>query len=67
VADLTAALELTDDPAIRENRAVAYEASGRLLEAIADCELALTHPDADQESLRPLLERCRSGLLAIAC
>ncbi len=66
LADLTAALELTDDPAVRENRAVAYEAAGRLPEAIADCELALAHPDADQESVRALLERCRDRVVPAA-
>jgi tetratricopeptide (TPR) repeat protein len=62
VADLTAALALTDDPAIRENRALAHEACGRLPEAVADCERALAHPDADQVSLRALLARCRDRL-----
>jgi len=59
IDDLTAALEVTDDPAIRENRALAYEHAGRLPEAIADCEDALAHPDADIESLSVLLERCQ--------
>ncbi|MDX6719492.1 MAG: hypothetical protein QOJ63_1746 [Solirubrobacteraceae bacterium] len=40
IADLTAALELGDDPDIRANRAVAYEAAGRAIEAAADRRLA---------------------------
>jgi tetratricopeptide (TPR) repeat protein len=61
IDDLTAALELTDDPAIRENRAVAYLDAGRLPEAAADCRRAMTHPEADHPSLRSLLDRCAPG------
>jgi len=50
------------DPTLRENRAVAYAASGRLPEAVADCERALEHPDADVGSLTALLDRCRGRL-----
>jgi tetratricopeptide (TPR) repeat protein len=39
IQDLSRALELEDDPNIRANRAVAYEAAGRLNEAAADREL----------------------------
>jgi tetratricopeptide (TPR) repeat protein len=39
IEDLTRALELADDPDIRANRALAYEAAGRLGEAAADREL----------------------------
>ena len=66
IADLSAALEITDDPAIRENRALAYEASGRLAEAVADCERAMAHRDGDAESLSGLLTRCRAGLAVSA-
>jgi tetratricopeptide (TPR) repeat protein len=62
IADLTAALELTDDPVIRENRALAYREVGRLREAIADCERAAAHPDADHQSIRSLKARCEADL-----
>lgn len=62
IDDLTEALAADDDPGIRENRAVAYAEVGRLDEAVADCERALAHPDADRESLTALLQRCRAGL-----
>jgi tetratricopeptide (TPR) repeat protein len=62
IEDLTAALELTDDPAIRENRALAYREVGRLREAIADCERAVAHPDADHQSIRSLRARCEADL-----
>ena len=39
IDDLTRALELDDDPDIRENRAIAYTAAGQLAEAAADREL----------------------------
>lgn len=58
IDDLTNALDIVDDPTIRENRAVAYEQLGRFAEAIADCRKALDHPDADRMSLGELLERC---------
>jgi tetratricopeptide (TPR) repeat protein len=40
IEDLTRALELEDDPDIRANRALAYEAAGRRREAAADREHA---------------------------
>jgi len=58
IDDLTAALDLVDDPTILENRAVAYERAGRYPEAIADCRLALDHPDVDHDSVGTLLARC---------
>jgi tetratricopeptide (TPR) repeat protein len=62
ITDLTDALRIDDDPAIRENRALAYEAAGRFAEAVADCERALAHPDGDRSSLGDLLARCRAQL-----
>jgi tetratricopeptide (TPR) repeat protein len=66
IDDLTIALESDDNPALLENRAMAYEKAGRLEHAVADCERALTHPDADHESLTELLRRCKTGALVMA-
>jgi tetratricopeptide (TPR) repeat protein len=62
IADLTAALDATDDPAVRENRALALLHAGRPAEAADDCRRALAHPDADTASLRALLDRCGAAL-----
>jgi tetratricopeptide (TPR) repeat protein len=62
ITDLTDALQIADDPAIRENRALAYEAAGRFAEAVADCERAMAHPDGDRSSLGEMLTRCRAHL-----
>lgn len=62
IRDLTRALELADDPALRGNRAIAYEAAGRLADAVADCEVALAHPEADREELTTLRDRCAGAL-----
>jgi tetratricopeptide (TPR) repeat protein len=40
IDDLTSALEVGENPDVRANRALAYEAAGRLAEAAADRELA---------------------------
>jgi tetratricopeptide (TPR) repeat protein len=66
LADLTAALEIGEDPAVRANRALALLAAGRPAEAAADCERALAHPDADPETLAPLLARATAALTTAA-
>jgi tetratricopeptide (TPR) repeat protein len=49
IADLTAALALSDDPALRSNRALAYRDAGHWTEAEADYTAALTvTPDDDE-------------------
>jgi hypothetical protein len=65
IEDLGAALEVSDDPTVRENRAVAYAARGLLGEAVADSELALAHPGADRDSLAVLLQQCQDQLAAV--
>ncbi|MGY1638693.1 tetratricopeptide repeat protein [Geodermatophilus sp. SYSU D00742] len=62
LADLTAALEVAEDPAVRGNRALALLEAGRPAEALADCERALAHPDADTGSLSELLARATAAL-----
>ena len=56
IADLDRALELGDDAALRYNRAVACRTLGRLADALADLDAAVSldpaDPDIEQERLR---------------
>ncbi|MCW2879398.1 MAG: hypothetical protein JWQ95_3498 [Sphaerisporangium sp.] len=60
VHDLDRAVELSDAPAIRFNRAVAYQDSGRLAEAAADYEKVLAA--AEDQDARERLESCLAEL-----
>jgi tetratricopeptide (TPR) repeat protein len=59
VADLSRALDLGDDPALRYNRAVAYRSLGRIADALADLGTAAAldpdDPDIQQERHRCLV------------
>lgn len=50
VADLSAALDIDDDPAVRANRATAFEALGRWTDAVADLTLVIGTAPADTEA-----------------
>lgn len=72
VADLTTALDLADDPAVRFNRATAYQACERWADAVADLthilSLGVEDPDVFVSRGRCLiqlgdLERARADLL----
>lgn len=56
IADLTRALELGDDPALRYNRATAYQAADRRADAVDDLKRALELAPDDPDSLE-LLEQ----------
>lgn len=51
ISDLSRALDLGDDPAIRGNRGLAYQHAGRWSDAIADYTAALRHAEADRGEL----------------
>lgn len=59
IADLSRALDLGDDPALRYNRAVGYRTLGRTAEALADLEAAAAfgHDDPD---IQAEIQRCRA-------
>ncbi len=56
MADLNRALEQGEDSALLFNRAIAHRAAGRLHDATADAERALTLRPGDQETLALLSE-----------
>lgn len=49
IEDLTRAIEISDDPALRANRSLAYEHAGRWREAAEDCARAIEGGDGDAE------------------
>lgn len=51
IEDLTRALEISDDPALRANRSLAYEHVGRWQAAVDDCTKALEAGENDEELL----------------
>ena len=68
VRDLDRSLELTDDPAVRSNRAVAYEHLGRWAEAADDYDraAAISNDDNERARLQASAEeaRARQNLVA---
>ncbi|MEV7966536.1 tetratricopeptide repeat protein [Sphaerisporangium sp. NPDC088356] len=60
LGDLERAVELSDAPAIRYNRAVVYQASGRYAEAMEDYEKVLVA--TGDEDARERLDACREAL-----
>jgi tetratricopeptide (TPR) repeat protein len=61
VADLSRALDLGDDAALRYNRAVAYQALGRWAEALTDLDVA-AGLDPDDPDVAGDRSRCRQQL-----
>jgi tetratricopeptide (TPR) repeat protein len=61
ISDLTRALELGDDPALRFNRATALTAAGRFAEALADLDRA-SELDPDDPDVAAEREACRLRL-----
>lgn len=59
VTDLSRALDLGDDPALRYNRAVAYRTLGRITDALADLDNAAAL-DPDDPDIQEELQRCRA-------
>lgn len=59
LADLTRALDLADNPALRYNRALAYRALGRIADALADLDAAAAQ-DPDDPDIQQEQQRCRT-------
>lgn len=63
IEELTRALEISDDPALRANRSLAYERAGRWREAAEDCtaaiEAAVMAGEEGDEELQVRRDRCQ--------